>query len=126
MNELLEIIIWGKKFNLPIEYDCYEGEEVTTDQLQAVLEFKSHTEWLKKSKINVEEYCRAQVINDDENTKRDNIFSYIKPEYLYVKREEGKPRVAIMCNYRYDMEHGLAIVFNHDGKVTVGIQDIIL
>ena len=31
-----------------------------------------------------------------------------------------------MCKYRYDPEHGLAVVFSHEGKVSVGIQDIIL
>ena len=31
-----------------------------------------------------------------------------------------------MCKYRYDEEHGLAVVFYSEGKVTVGDQDIIL
>ena len=62
---------------------------------------------------------------DNENNRKDNIFSYIKPEYLFVKREDH-PRVALMCKYRYDMEHGLAVVFAADGGITVGTQDIIL
>ena len=32
----------------------------------------------------------------------------------------------MMCKYKYDPEHGMAIVYSADGKVTVGIQDIIL
>ena len=31
-----------------------------------------------------------------------------------------------MCKYRYDEEHGLAVVFDSERKVTVGDQDIIL
>ena len=31
-----------------------------------------------------------------------------------------------MCKYRYDIEHGLAVVFATDGSVTVGLQDFIL
>ena len=72
-----------------------------------------------------ERFCREEVIADSENNKKDNIFSYIKPEYIFVKCEDH-PRVAIMCKYRYDIEHGLAVVFATDGSVTVGLQDFIL
>lgn len=126
MIEFLEVSIWERAFTLPVEYDCYEGEEVTKAQIQAIKRFKSHAEWIEQSKSIVEEYCREQVMNDDENAKKDNIFSYIKPECLFVKRDKENPRIAMMCKYRYDLEHGLAVVFSSDGKVTVGIQDIIL
>ena len=65
-------------------------------------------------------------MNDDENPIKDNIFSYIKPECLFVKRDKESSRIAMMCKYRYDLEHGLAVVFSSDGEVTVGMQDIIL
>ena len=126
MIESLETTIWGRKFTLPIEYDCYEGEEVTKAQIQALKNFRSHTEWIEKSRSIVEKYCREQVMSDEENTKKDNIFSYIKPECLFVKRDKENPRIAMMCKYRYDLEHGLAVVFSSDGEVTVGMQDIIL
>ncbi len=126
MIESLETTIWGRKFTLPVEYDCYEGEEVTKAQIQALKNFRSHTEWIEKSRSIVEKYCREQVMSDEENTKKDNIFSYIKPECLFVKRDKENPRIAMMCKYRYDLEHGLAVVFSSDGEVTVGMQDIIL
>lgn len=126
MIESLEPTIWGRKFTLPVEYDCYEGEEVTKAQIQALKNFRSHTEWIEKSRSIVEKYCREQVMSDEENTKKDNIFSYIKPECLFVKRDKENPRIAMMCKYRYDLEHGLAVVFSSDGEVTVGMQDIIL
>ena len=126
MIESLEVSIWKREFTLPVEYDCYEGEEVTKAQIQAIKQFKSHSEWIEKSRSIVEDYCREQVMSDDGNEKKDNIFSYIKPECLFVKRDKEKPRIAIMCKYRYDLEHGLAVVFSSDGEVTVGMQDIIL
>ena len=126
MIESLETTIWGRKFTLPVEYDCYEGEEVTKAKIQALKRFKSHTDWIEQSKSIVEDYCREQVMSDDENAKKDNIFSYIKPECLFVKRDKENPRIALMCKYRYDLEHGLAVVFSSDGEVTVGMQDIIL
>ena len=125
MTNTIELIVWGRSTSLRIEYDCYDGEEITVAQENAVKQFLSQGECIMKAKAQVEEFCREQVQADAENDKKDNVFSYIKPDYLFVKRED-RPRVAIMCKYRYDMEHGLAIVFETDGTVTVGPQDIIL
>lgn len=121
----LNISIWERAFLLPIEYDCYDDEVMTDAQKSAVKILAMHPERIVSAKVQVERFCRKEVLEDSENNKKDNIFSYVKPEYLFVKHED-KPRVAIMCKYRYDMEHGLAIVFSNDGDITVGSQDIIL
>lgn len=126
MTETLRLTIWDRDFTLPIEYECYTDERVTRQQKKAAKRFFDHKEWIEASKTNVEEYCREQVLEDDENQKKENIFSYIKPEYLFIKRDAKAPRIALMCKYRYDLEHGLAIVFSYDGNVTIGVQDIIL
>ena len=85
-----------------------------------------HPEWIEQSKAKVECFCREQIENDENNLKKDNIFSYIKPEYLFVKNEKENTRVALMCKYKYDLEHGLAVVFFKDGNIIAGLQDIIL
>ncbi|MBQ2794298.1 MAG: hypothetical protein IJF05_06355 [Clostridia bacterium] len=126
MINTLDITIWSRAFSLPVEYDCYEGETVTREQIEAIQRFIKHMEWLEQAKKSVEKFCKDQVKRDKENDKKDNIFSYVKPEYVFVKRDEKQPRVALMCKYRYDLEHGLAIVFSSDGKISVGSQDIIL
>lgn len=126
MIETIEIAIWGREFSLSVEYDCYKGEAVTEEQKEALKEFISHSEWIYSSEMCVKEYCKADVMEDDGNSKKDNIFSYVKPDYLFVKRDIESPRVALMCKYRYDPEHGLAVVFSSDGNVAVGSQDIIL
>ena len=126
LTKMIKLIIWGREFSLPVEFDCYKGEKVTKEQMSALEVFISQEKWLEDSKKDVEIFCREKVLEDTENQKRDNIFSYVKPESIFVKRDKENPRVAIMCKYRYDPEHGLAVVFSYDGKVTVGIQDIIL
>ncbi len=126
MIKTVTVNIWGREFALPIEYDCYKGEVITKEQISAVENFISHNEYIEKAKINVELFCKEKVMADDENERKDNIFSYIMPDYLFIKRDDNYPRVAIMCKYRYDQEHGVAVVFSHDGKTTVGLQDIIL
>lgn len=126
MNNEVEIIVWGRKYMLPIMYDCYKGESVTLEQTNALAVFKSHSNWIETAKKRVEDYCKEQVAEDDDNQKKDNIFSYIKPESIFVTRDKTRPQIALMCKYRYDPEHGLAVVFSQDGRVTVGSQDIIL
>lgn len=125
MIKKVKLCIWDRDFELPIEYDCYTGEKVTKEQIDAIEKFCKDKSLIMKTKSVAEKYCKKSLDADKDNQKKDNIFSYIKPDYLYVKRED-KPRIAIMCKYRYDQEHGLAIVVTHDGKITVGLQDIIL
>lgn len=126
MTESMKIFIWGREHSLPIVYDCYEGESVSQEQIDSLRVFIGHSDWIDKAKIRVEAYCRECVDEDDKNQKKDNIFSYIKPESIFIKRDKHHPRVALMCKYRYDPEHGLAVVFASDGGITVGSQDIIL
>lgn len=126
MTETVRLMIWGRDFNIPVEYDCYIGETVTPEQDKAVKNFLSHPDWLAKAKNYVEVFCRDSVVKDSRNDKKDNIFSYIKPEYLFVKRDSKEPRVVMVCKYRYDPEHGLAIVFSYEGEIKVDSQDMIL
>lgn len=126
MIKTLNIEIWDRSFLLNIEYDCYAGEKVTKKQIEAVERFSNNLHWISNAKKDVVKYCKAEVDNDSDNQKKDNIFSYVKPEALFVKRDDKKSRVALMCKYRYDPEHGLAVVFDKNGNITVGAQDIIL
>lgn len=122
----MNVEIWGRKFSLNVEYDCYPGEEITSKQIEAVERLANNLSWLDEAKKDVVKYCKAEVNSDDKNQKKDNIFSYIKPEAFFVKRDDKKSRIALMCKYRYDLEHGLAIVFDAKGNITIGAQDIIL
>ena len=125
MINKININIWNRDFELPIEYDCFSNEKVTGAQINAVNVFLKNKAMLDKAKSSIEEYCKKELNDDKENKNKDNIFTYIIPHYIYVKRDD-KPRVAIMCKYKYDMEHGLAVVFHQNGKIEVGLQDIIL
>lgn len=126
MIKSINIKIWNRDFSLPIVYDCYAGENVTDEQINALDMFLKKSELITKSKENVIKFCLKKVNEDKTNQKKDNIFSYIKPEAIFVKRDEKNPRVALMCKYKYDLEHGLAIVFDYKGNIKVGLQDIIL
>jgi len=126
LTKIQKLTIWGRDFSLPVEYDCYDDETVTHGQIESLSNLVAHPGWIAEAKRQVEMFCSSQVMEDKENNKKDNIFSYVKPEYLFVKRDEAHPKIALMCRYRYDIEHGLAIVFSFDGIVSVGSQDMIL
>lgn len=126
MIDEINLMIWGREFTLPIAYECYDSETITAEQQKAAEIFASRPDRIEAAKSKVEKYCKEAVMEDVENQKKDNIFSYIKPERLFVKHDKGSPRTALMCRYRYDPEHGLAVVFNTDGSTAVGSQDIII
>lgn len=126
LTKKVNINIWDRDFNLPIEYDCYKGETILDEQIDALNKFISNLDIIGKSKEKVVKYCKKEVAADDKNEKKDNIFSYIKPDYIFVKRDKKDPRVAIMCKYKYDPENGIAVVFTSKDKISVGLQDIIL
>ncbi len=126
MIKAITIEIWGRTFQLDIMSNFYENQDLSPKQTAALNHFLSNLNWIEKSKIDVENYCKFDVENDDENNKKDNIFSYVKPKCIFVEDNVKVPRVALLLHYRYDPEHGIAVVFDKHGKVTVGIQDIIL
>lgn len=118
--------IWDRQFSLAVEYNCHKDEVPTKRQERILKRFISHPEWIEKSKKAIELYCRDDVEKDVKNEKKDNIFSYIKPDYILIKRTDNQPYVALMCKYKYDIEHGIAVAFSSNGKATITIQDEIL
>ncbi len=120
MEQEIELDIWGKHFSLPVIFDCYPGETVTKAQQEALALFPSQLDQVEQSKKKVLEYITLKnecVVED--------IHTIVRPDYLLIKHEDI-PRVALLCTYRFDPEHGLAIVYSSDGSVEVGLQDIIL
>ena len=126
MIKAVTIEIWGRTFKLDIMSNFFESENLSSKQEMVVNHFLSNLNWIEKSRTKVEEYCRFDVENDEENQKKDNLFSYVKPKCIFVESDVEIPRVALLLHYRYDPEHGLAVVFDSNGNVTVGIQDIII
>ena len=97
MNKI-NLNIWGRDFELEIEYDCYPGEQVSQLQKESVKLFVNNSIAISDSKSEVEKYCLANNAEDIETDHIDNIFKYIIPKYLYVKRSEVKRVIAIPCS----------------------------
>ena len=124
MNKV-KIMVWGREFDLGITYDCYSGEEVLDIQKKAVDAF------VKSEKVIADSLEQVKKYFMDENGTEigaaiDNIFKYVAPKYLYVSRDDKKHIVSLMCNYKFDPENGIAIVFENEKFSKIGRQDVIL
>ena len=74
----------------------------------------------------VKQYCLKSNKADIGSDNIENIFKYVAPKYLYVARNKDSRIVAIMCNYKFDPENGIAVVFENEKLNKIGMQDIIL
>ncbi|MBE5746436.1 MAG: hypothetical protein E7359_04030 [Clostridiales bacterium] len=123
----LKLDIWGRPFNLDIIFDCFSNEEVLQTQKDALNNFiDNQTNILSILYKELEKYLKVNYSTEIDN-KIDNIFKYVKPEALFIKRTtNGDKKLALMCKFKFDLEHGLALVLKNGQFCAVGPQDIIL
>lgn len=117
-----KINIWGRDFNLNVMFDVYEGEEVLDIQKEALQDFLNASDKILDSCDEVKEYCLKEnqgLIEDP----IENIFRYVMPEYLYIKRDSRKHVVILLCNYKFDEEHGIALTYENERLTKIGSQD---
>lgn len=117
-----KINVWGRNFDLDVIFEVYKGEEVFDIQQEALDAFISAADNLLGSCEELKKYCiekDADLIGDSIS----NIFKYVIPKSLYIKRNTKKRTVALLCNYRFDEEHGLALIFENEKLTHIGTQD---
>lgn len=125
MNKI-KMVLWGREFNLDVTYDCYSNEKVLPIQETAVQEFPKLSAEINFSLDKVKKYCLSKNREEIGTDVIENIFKYVMPRYLFVPRNDKKQIVAIMCNYKFDPDSGIAIVFENGKFKEIGEQEIIL
>lgn len=123
MNKV-KIDIWNREFVLDIIYEIYPGQDVIDNQILTAS--KISTIDFSESKKGVENYIKEHYPQDLGLSEVDNIFKYVMPKRFYVPKEKESRIFAIMCNFKFDIEHGLAVVFENEKFKEVGPEDIIL
>ncbi len=123
MNKV-KVCIWGRDFELPVSFQNYPGEEVTQVQQHTLDAIPSVN--YSGSLASVEQYILKYNGTEIGSDHVDNIFKYVMPKNVLITRNDKDRQFAVMCNYKFDMEHGLAVVFENEEFKTVGAQDIIL
>lgn len=114
----IKLRIWQRDFKLNVDFD---GDCPSDKQIKALDSFVSLQDTLLFSSEKVLSYCVK--CNKDKITS-DNIFKYVVPKYIYVKK--NAKTIAIMCDYKFDLEHGIAVVFESNKFEKVVIQDKIM
>lgn len=120
----IRIEIWEKPFDLQVNYDCFEGEELLENQILAIERFNGAKIDVTLEKV--KKYCCEMSkgkVSVDEIT---NVFKFIMPTSVFVPRNEGKRIVAIMCDFKFDIEHGIGIVFENEEFRKIVSQDELL
>ena len=117
-----KMTIWGREFNIKVIFDVFTGEEILDEQKETLEAFCNVAKKLLADSKDIEEYCLKH--NKKEiGQSISNIFKYVIPTSLLIKRDSPKHVVALLCNYRFDEEHGLAIVFENEKLLRIGSQD---
>lgn len=118
------IKIWGRKLRIDVIFDHYEGEDILPIQEEAIEKFLENIKVVDESEPKVKKYClKSDQIEDD---KIDNIFKYVKPKALVAMRSKKDRVVVLLCDYKLDLEHGLAIEFKNEKFRRIGNSEIVL
>ena len=120
-----KLLIWNREFDLRVVFDSYD-EEVLPIQEQALEAFLKAENTIQESKQLLEKYILNDEYAEIEGNSIDNIFKYVIPTDIYIPRTPEIRTVALLCDYRFDEEHGLAIIFENEQFKEIGEQDIVL
>lgn len=118
--------LWGRNFDLDLNFDCYTGEEILESQNDAIKAFLDSNDTINDSLDIVKNYCLSKNKAEIGSEDIENIFKFVIPKYIFIQRNEKEHIVSLMCNYRFDPEDGIAVVFKNEHFFKIGKQDIIL
>jgi len=121
-----KITIWDRAFDLSVVYECDSGEEVLESQKEAFAMLEDNEKEVADSLTAVKKYVQKTGASQLTDDSIENIFKYVMPKSIFVPHTKKHRIAAIMCNYKFDMEHGIAVVFENGKFKKVGAQDIVL
>jgi len=125
MNKI-NMNIWGRSLELSVAFDCYEGEDVLSEQKEALDKLCSSMETIENARTTVENYCIKNNRHDIGEGGITNIFKYVMPYGLFIRRPTSPDRyIGLMCKYRFNPEDGLVVLFKNEKIYDIGTSDIL-
>lgn len=124
-NKMIDLVIWGKMISLPVEYSDSVKMGTAEKTAISIKEFSFNSaDITNKSITAVKSYVNksAEAIGE---TVTGNLFDYITPHMMLVGIDEGSTNIALLCGFKYDPEHDIAIIFREQLFVEVGSQDLV-
>lgn len=120
--------IWGRELELDISVSCFSNEDITDSQREAYTWFKNNIEEIfEKIKLSLVQYCIQKNALELSSADFSNMFKYVKPQNVVFSQDSAhNKRVAVLFNYKFDRENGIAVVFENGDVKKTGTQDIAL
>lgn len=117
-----KMTIWGREFDIKIIFDVFSDEKILPEQVEALESFCNVMYDLLADSTEIEKYCIKNNRIEIGDTVS-NIFKYVIPTSLLVKRETRMHKVALLCDYKFDEEHGIALIYENEELVHISSQD---
>ena len=124
MNKV-KVSIWDREFDITVSYSCYPGEQITDVQKSAVDSFLGNQKEVLRALDDLKRYVEKTNNEGVKAEQIENIFKYVMPKNLFVPRTKVET-IAILCNYKFDMENGIAVVFEGGKLKNIGTEDTII
>ncbi len=124
MNEY-KLLIWGREFDLDVVYELYDDEELTDTQQDTVLNIEKVSFDDPESRAKIVEYISNDYPDIETDVSDVNLFKYLIPKTIYVPQDDTRI-FALLFNYKFDEEHGFALVYENETLIDLGSEDIIL
>ncbi len=123
MNKI-KLNIWGRDFELSVGYQNYPGEEITEIQRDTLAAIASVD--FSEARIGVEKYIIQHFSTELGDDDLSNIFRFVVPKSIMIMRSEDCRLFAVMCSFKLDIEHGIAIAYKNEAFAAAGPQDLVL
>ena len=118
------IVIWGREFDIIIDFDLYPNEIVSDEQRERLSRFKSDAALLSDL-THISEYCLKNNRNEI-GSGIDNIFKYVIPTTILIPKDNNIKQIILLLDYKFDIEHGLAAIYENNQFITIVPQDDVL
>jgi hypothetical protein len=123
----IDLVVWGTVSNLPIEFSSSVAPNYLSVAEESVRQFANNSSAITEgTRTAVESYIKKTAFAIGISTPG-FLTDCVKPHMLLVRvDDDGCVSIALLCGFKYDPEHDIAIVFRNQELVEVGSQDIVV
>lgn len=125
MDNKIQTSLWGAGVELDVYFEQLDYDEPTEVQLDAFARVDEVWAQVDAAVPHIIDYVRDEAANLGNSVEENGVFELVHPTTLFIAESEQRV-VAILCEFDYDPEHGLAVVFENERFKEVGAQDIVL
>lgn len=115
--------LWGGHFDLEVSFEETEEGAASAKQYETLGMLVSGWNAVEGSLEQLKQYCVRQNGSQIEPQPIENIFKYVTPRELYVPDNKETRCVILACDYEFDPEHGIGMLYKDGQLAFIGSQD---